>query len=730
MLWTLLLLPLLFFSVAGLPSGSFAVWFLLAGLLIAWGLSLLGDKNRLQAPKFYDWLAGGLSFILISRLLSAGFSGAFFSSLLGYGFETGTVSFGLVFIFLYLLSARYFNGSGKQLALIFGLISFTAIGSILALSKFFFTSFLPFLSLWPAGWFGQWSELAILNGFLLISSLVLLQFFSLGNIRHLRASLNVLLILSLSLIAFVNYRSIFLLAGIISLLIFLLTNLPLARLRNGRLWRPSFWRPAIVAIVLFGLFFFSPLNFIAHRNFSADQKNNSLEIRPNLDNSLAVAKNVLEISPIFGIGSAKWNSAWQQHKPVETNDTPFWNSDFDAGYNFIITETVNNGFLGLLAWLIFFSFAFGRGVSAILRAPAERKPFVWLFLLGFLYLTASLFFYSPGIMILVWLVVYSAILKTLTTGRDLESVKPLDDHGKIKLAFFFVAGVFIAYFLFANLASNLAVYFFNRSANADWRSRLIVASMVFPKDYVYRDASGVSLDRVKNLLGSSHNEGDLISQFEELSRRAFGRANSAVNLDPLNYKNYEARGQLAESLIPLGAIAGAGDRARSDYNKALELAPNNPALFLDLARLTGILRENDQLQFYVDQAIKMKADYAPALLLKSQLLVRTGDIEGAIELTKKAATLNPGDGATLFQWGYLLYSNSDYTGAEQVFLRAERTLFSPSTVKYYLALCSQKLGRIDEAVSLLEMAVVADPDNEDARLLLTKLRQPVKVNKK
>jgi tetratricopeptide (TPR) repeat protein len=301
----------------------------------------------------------------------------------------------------------------------------------------------------------------------------------------------------------------------------------------------------------------------------------------------------------------------------------------------------------------------------------------------------------------------------------------LDDRGKIKLAFLFVVGVFISYLWLAGLVSNLAFYLSRQTADAGWRDRLITIALIFPKDYIYREAAGNSLERIKALLSDAAASGDLIGQFGGLSSRAFDGANSAVNLDPLNYRNYEARGQLAESLIPLGAVAGAGGKAASDYNQALELGPTNPALFLDLARWAGTMKENDQLQFYVDQALKVKPDYAPALLLNAQLLARTGDIDGAISLAEKAAGYNPQDGATLLEWGYLLYRNSDYAGAEPVLSRAAATAFSPSTVKYYLALCAQKLGRPADAIARLEEAVAADPGNEDARLLLVKLRAPV-----
>jgi tetratricopeptide (TPR) repeat protein len=156
----------------------------------------------------------------------------------------------------------------------------------------------------------------------------------------------------------------------------------------------------------------------------------------------------------------------------------------------------------------------------------------------------------------------------------------------------------------------------------------------------------------------------------------FKAANAAIALDPYNYVNYITQAQLAASVIPFGTPK-AYETASQAYRNAITLDPLNPLVYFSAARFESGQHHDDIAVQYLTAAIQLKGNYTDAITLLGILYYQNKMYDTASVAFERVAAINP-----------------NYIG-----------------IHYYHALALAQLGKTADALTELNAALQADPNN-------------------
>lgn len=137
------------------------------------------------------------------------------------------------------------------------------------------------------------------------------------------------------------------------------------------------------------------------------------------------------------------------------------------------------------------------------------------------------------------------------------------------------------------------------------------------------------------------------------------------------------------------AAAGRWDQARQAFLAALDLDPASPAVLVDLGAVAS----------HQDRLVE------------------------AVRWTELALERQQANPVAQLNLGRYLLALRDRTGAERAFRTALQLTPRSSAALSGLAAAVANQGRLGEAETLLEQALAADPDNEEARLNLARVRE-------
>jgi tetratricopeptide (TPR) repeat protein len=104
------------------------------------------------------------------------------------------------------------------------------------------------------------------------------------------------------------------------------------------------------------------------------------------------------------------------------------------------------------------------------------------------------------------------------------------------------------------------------------------------------------------------------------------------------------------------------------------------------------------------------------------MYTRSKDYAMAIEAYQAAVTLDPKLSDAFFNLGYIYATSGMYDDAEKLFIRVVQ-LEPPYLDKalFNLAVIQEKLGKKEECMANLQMAVMIKPENEKAQTFLEQL---------
>lgn len=755
----LFLLPIFTLSFLGLSVETSKHLLLSTSAFVALILWLLGrlQEGHLILPKNY--IIAGAGLIVVISSVSALFSSSFWPSFSGLGVELDTVvSLFVAFILLFLMGV-YFQSRPRFL---------TAYIGIFVVALVFFVLEMLALLILRTSWFGliegpvsvlfnkltisligKWYDFGVYAGFILLSSLIMLEFFSLKQMPVFRSFIIACFVLALIVLGFINYLPVWIFVGLASLILFVYKisfwGLDLDKEVSSSKQKflvPRVFLPSFLLIIVALLFVVLGGNDKLGRHVDATRQRLNvpvMEVKPSWSGTWAVVLPSLKSDPLLGVGPSRFVEAWVKHKPSAVNQTFFWGADFRFGVGFWPTQIVSIGILGLMAWLLFFASIVYYGIRFIFTTSQDKSTRALLLLsfLGSVYLWtfAIIFIPDSGLFNLAFLVtgLFVAILTDTKIIKNKDV--PLTEDPRLSFVsillfvVLIIGSIVIGYLV---VQKYLSLYAFQRgqvalaSGDLELAKREVSwAASLSRQDLYYRNLSELDVALAGRLLNDKNlTKEELRLRFLSQVDSAIKNAMTATKLNPTNYLNWLALGRVYEALVPLG-IEQSYEEGQKAFKKAQELNPSNPAILLDyFARLELSKKNISKAKEYANQSLKVKGNYSQAISLLSQIDVEEGNTDIAIRRLEQFIGAYPdySDAGLYFQLGYLQYQADNYNEAITSLGRAVSLVPNFSNAKYFLAMSLKAVGRRSEALQQFKDVAQFNPENQEVRREIGRLQ--------
>ena len=736
-----LLLPIFFVPSSSISLLSFKycllVFFVVAALAV-WILLRLKDGVFLL-PLNMLYLAGLV--VLLVMLLSSLFSGSIWSSLIGKLPQTDTFVFYLYLFAIMFIVPSVLNTPKRIFdiyRIFFVSIAILAIFHIIRLfSGNMIIGFGYFTSV-TDNLLGKWNDLGIFFGLGAILSLISLELLNLT--KRLKIVLYSILIVSMFLLSVINFSLIWYILAVLSL-VFFVYSVVISR-SNGAKVSAQVSLP-ITSFVVFLISIIFVIGGSGIGNFLANSfKISQLEVRPTWQATFSIARDVIWQKSIthiaFGAGPNHFLNQWFLFKPVEVNSSIFWNTDFGYGVGIVPSALVTTGILGFLSWLAFLALLVYMGFRSILSRIADpfQRYLVTSSFLATLYLWLFNVVYVPSLVIVVLTFFFTGLFIASLDGAGILKPVRFEYFKNPKIGFIsvlvlimiLIGGLSLAYTTATKFAASMyyakAITDINNNKLDNGEQGIIKAISFDNNDTYIRSLAQLYLLRLNTLLSASANSASpdvLKSQFNTISKTALNNAQLSVAINPNDYQNWLTLGDVLSALVPL-KIPNAYDSAQSAYQHAFNLNPQNPYIFLELAKLESAQNNADKAKGDVVKALTLKNDYTDAYMLLAQLQISEGDTKSAIDSVTNATYTSPNNEGLFFQLGVLRYDSKDYTNAIGALEKAVSLNSQYSNARYFLGLSYYQVDRVSDAIAQFTEIQKLNPGNQQVVDILTNLQ--------
>lgn len=439
-------------------------------------------------------------------------------------------------------------------------------------------------------------------------------------------------------------------------------------------------------------------------------------VRPNLTSTILVGKKVMLHEGVFGIGSGNFTRAWQLYRPQSVITSQYFGYDFNQGSSTMTTLFVTLGIFGLLAFIMLVLSSLYSTFVSYRQNPTGRERFI----LGFLVVVLMYFIIVSWAlplsyaMLVVWMVI---------SGLGLAKARLSEYHPSKKIAFLLVPLAFILVInVFITINKVRAFSLYNASQKVtkveEVAPYLSKAIAIYPYDGFYRVEVEYLIQLNRSLVAvSSQDQEALKKAYLDNAQKAVDAGLAAVKLNPNNYQNYVSLGRAYELAVPFDKEGGF-DRAKKSYQEATKLYPENPYLYVMLARLESSAGTKEGVRENLTEALKKKQNFTDALYLMSQLEASDSKIDEAINYAVEAVKSSPNDPLVYIQAGLLFYGKKDYQNAVFALKTALEKDQNNANVAYFLALALRDGGRPDIAKQIGDELLRRNPGNADLQAFL------------
>lgn len=596
--------------------------------------------------------------------------------------------------------------------------------------------------------FGGWYELSIISGVLLFLSLACVPSPVAKGFWKYAAWATAAL--SFLMLVIINAPEVWLVLAVMSLLAIALDVLvptPLHRLSEQgsdarsasgarvwgfarRQWRAMLhiraWKPHLVWIGMFlvamTFFFFGS---VVNRYLPAQIKISVTEVRPSWAGTLSVGSHALSHKEklVFGSGPNTFTRNWTLYKPLEVNQTVFWNTDFTSGVGLIPTSFITVGIIGALAWLFFIVSILWLTIR-LAYANQEQGAATVLrpLLLGVLFLVAFHILYVPGpaLSILTFLLLGLATAYAASLGR-IRYVFLSTSGGRfapqaylagliVFVALAVVVLLGIARVVSAEILVNRSVVSYNATGDLARSTALVSQALrIYPQDArAARAAVELGLLQIQKLAAANATEetrAQLKTAIENTIRYGLG----AVSVAGDDYQNWIELATLYHQLAG-GGVDGAYENAEEAYEKLIAQNPTSPLPHFKKAQLALLRNDPDAALQDLLTAVKLKPDFAIAYYLASQIYASQNDFQNALIPAASAARYASNDPLAWYNLGAIAYTAGNYKDAGVALERAVSLEPRYANALYALGLSYYQLGRTDDAMKTFQKLDTVDPD--------------------
>jgi len=562
----------------------------------------------------------------------------------------------------------------------------------------------------------------------------------------------ILLFISLALFDF-SVAWIAVIAGLIVLLMFDLWSVPFQGLRARQgLERRS--RAKLGRISLPMVFVLVALFFLVIGDFSipgAPVK--QAEVSPSVREELAIVKGMISDNPLVlltGSGPGTFVFDYTKFRSVALNQTIVWNTRFSSGKSELLDWLATKGVAGLVLLIGLFGTA---GVLVVRKIMQKEEDFrverigKGLFV-SLVASTVILALYPANLML--WFVIWVLLgsLGFLVSRPRIVSLSSTPSFvalgASLLLLAIVVAGVGL--FLIGGQKYYAEIVYLqgtraSQQGNIEEAIESVskAASLNPSIDLYWRDLAKLHLARANQTAIDQSLSLDIRQKQTGVAvREAVNAIKKATEINGANVANWNVQGFVYRSLI---GMTGAERFALASYEKARELEPASPFPWTELGRVkilqaqqlarTGLLDQGEEelkrQQLLADalldleQAAKLKPDYAPAHYLMAVVQVQQGNQAEAIAKLEEIKQGAPGDIGLAFQLGVMYYQQNELGKARNEFERAKSLNLGYSNARYMLGLVYDRLGRRADAIAEFTAVSALNLENQEVKDILANL---------
>jgi tetratricopeptide (TPR) repeat protein len=736
------LFPIVFIPIAFAPFMYSKVLVLLFGLTIAlvfFVLAVLRNGTltiRLPVPLVALWA------VAIITLVSALFSGDMADALLGNAFGAHTAAFVILLAVVASLMGLL-HGSKRavmRLYLLF-LLSAVLLGLFHVLRVVFGADALTFglFTSAVASPFGSWNDVALYFGLTILLALVAVEQLPLTKMG--RFILCGIAAVALVMLAIINFVAVWFVLGLVSL-VMLMFSLVRSRFAQPQL-AVSDDTGSVISIVLSLVIFVMSLVFLIGGSSVGSMMSNLtgisyVEVRPSMMATFDIMRQVYTEAPLSGVGPNRFADAWRAHKDPSINQTLFWNTDFEAGGGYVLTNFVTAGVFGALAWISFLGLLLVAGWRFL--TSREQGDRFWRFV-GTSSLVAALYLWGMSVMFVPTAAIL--LLAAMCTGVFMVAYTMFVPHRTVQISalenrnlLFVMVGVVMLIIIgsvgvvYTVSQHYGALYSFNRAiataapgdSIADIERAIATAYQRSPNDVFARELAGYQLAELNALITVTEPTGEQQQAFQESAVVGINAAREAVAADPTEPANWQLLGQIY-SLLVVGGVEGADAEARTAFARAAELNPHSPFPPLLVAQLESRLGDIPAARAAAEEALVKKSDYTEALLFLSQLDIAEGNVADAIARTRSIISIEPSNPARYYQLGILESANGNTTGAIEAYRAATQLDPGFANARYFLAIELAGIGETEAAAAEMRVVAELNPDNVQVAELVAQLER-------
>jgi len=463
---------------------------------------------------------------------------------------------------------------------------------------------------------------------------------------------------------------------------------------------------------------------------------NFSETKPGIQSTIELTGNVISQKPFFGVGENRFERAWQLYKPDNILLTNYAGADFNFGYSYFSSIPAKVGLLGFLSWLLFIVMMVWNSIKLLFKKTDDLISHKLNLIHSFsvLFLILVLFIHVPSVVVLFVFFIFTGLfVGSLSRNGLYKSVEvSVEDSPKKGFLFIFsivvlmILSTYLGYMSSRQFVSTImlekAKYNLNSGDLPSTQKNIINSVNLLMTDSNLSALSEYYRIEISRLLQTQdlNNQGT-IDSFKELLGNSRNAAGAAINFDRSNYRNYVSMADLYAQLSAL-KFEGAYEEAITFYSKARETNPRNPLLFVSMARTGFAANKNDEAKKYIEEALKIKPNFVDAIFLLSQIQASEGDTVNAIKNVGDLISVEPNNSNLYFQLGLLRYNDKNFGGAISSFEKA--VIIQPyfANAKYFLGLSYEKNGRHNDAILQFEDLKTLNPDNEEIKTILNKLK--------
>lgn len=593
---------------------------------------------------------------------------------------------------------------------------------------------------------GSWNDLAIFFGLTIILSIVALEQLTLT--KQGRALFGSVVVVALAMLGIVNFSPVWFVLGIVSLIVLIYS---LARDKMTPKWLESalpergvsMYSLGVAGLVFLISFIFIAGGSVIGSRISAMTGISYVEVRPSIQATSDIVRDVYKTDAVFGVGPNKFVDAWRLHRDPSLNNTIFWNTDFVASVGYIPTFFITMGLIGGLLWIAFLFFFVQAGMRMLLRVVADPDR-TWYFIgsasfVTGLYLWIMSIIYVPGPLLILTAAACTGLMLTARNALEPHRERMIVMNGDRRSGFLLVSVVMLV--VIVSLAGLYTVgrhyasaYMFASGERAlvsgntaESKRQSLEASTLLSDDRYLRRVAEIEYSELMITLNLPPDTENLEIRFRDALRNGVIAAGRATALDSTDANNWSVLGAIYSAVVPL-EIEGAYDRAKEALEKARSLDPQNPIRTLMLARLAYSNGSADEARTLMNDAIRQKPDYIDAAFLLSQLEIAEGNIDAALESTKRIIQLEPQNPARYFQLGVLELAKGNTQGGIIALETALALDPQYANARYYLAFAYDSEGRGSDAKMQLEKVLETNQDNAEIKMLLERMSRGEKIS--